>query len=234
MPARLPRAEALLFCPHCSAPQILLPEHMRVEVAGVTADEPALPARSSTPGTNSIDWRVVLPTAAWVAAAGGLMSVAGLTSEFVDYLAPLWVLASGSVVLGVYLRRRPGAWMTGQAGWRIGLVTGLLLVGAKGVGLSATGVLARFATHSMARYDAQTTAAAQVWQQQAFAGRAPQESDKLALGWYQDQLASPERRAGWTLASAGMIALFVVLFAGLSGLFSGAIERRRRLVAGRG
>ena len=114
LPERLPRAEALLFCPHCSAPQILLPEHMRVE--GDSAPSPGTaPPPLSTPG-QGIDWRAVLPAAAWVAAVGGLMSVLALKSGFVDAFSPLWVLAAGRSCWACNLRRKPNAWMNGMAG----------------------------------------------------------------------------------------------------------------------
>ncbi len=231
LPARLPRAEALLFCPHCSAPQILLPEHMRVEVAGEPATEGAPPPPLTNDG---IDWRMVLPTAAWVAVVGGLMSVAGVKSGFVDTFSPLWVLLSGSIVLGVYLRRRPRARMNAMAGWRIGVVTGLMLVGAKGVGLSVTGVIARFATHSMAAYDVQSAKDSQAGQAVALNLLPAGRNDKVFMDRYRSLQTSPEVRAGSTLGVAAMQALFVILFAGLGGVFSGALERRRRLVAGRG
>lgn len=233
LPAPLPRAEALLFCPHCSAPQLLLPEHMRAEVESEPVGGVAPPPLVSRPG---IEWRAVLPTAAWVAAVGGLMSMVGLKSGFIDALSPLWVMASGSIVLALYLRRRPKAWMNGRAGWRVGLVTGLLLVGAKGVGLSATGMVARFATHSMAGYDAQSAKDGQSGQAlaQGFLGMPARQDDKAFMDMYRALLESPEVRAGSALGVAGLQALFVVLFAGLGGLASGAVERRRRLVAGQG
>ncbi len=235
LPERLPRAEALLFCPHCSAPQILLPEHMRVEGDSAPVPGAATPPQLP-PAGQAVEWRAVLPTAAWVAAVGGLMSVLALKSGFVDAFSPLWVMASGSIVLGVYLRRRPKAWMNGMAGWRVGLVTGLLLVGAKGVGVSATGVVARFATHSMAAYDAQSARDAQSGQELALGmmGMPARKDDQALMDTYRSLLDSPEVRAGSALGVAGLQACFVVLFAGLSGLFSGAIERRRRMVAGRG
>ena len=232
LPERLPRAEALLFCPHCSAPQILLPDHMRVEGDSAPARGVAAPPVAGS--GQGIEWRAVLPTAAWVAAVGGLMSVLALKSGFVDAFSPLWVMASGSIVLGVYLRRKPNAWMNGMAGWRVGLVTGLLLVGAKGAGVSAAGVVARFATHSMAAYDAQSARDAQSGQELALGMMPARKDDKAFMETYRGMLGSPEVRAGSALGVAGLQACFVVLFAGLSGLFSGAIERRRRLVAGRG
>ncbi len=224
-------AEAPLFCPHCSAPQIRLPDHMRVAVE-VVAD-PGI-AEPTAPVTQGIEWRTVLPTAAWVAAVGGLLSVLGLKSSFADYISPLWVLASGSIVLGVYLRRRPGALMNGLAGWRIGLVTGLLLVGMKGAGLSAVGVVARFATHSMAAYDAQSAKDAQAGQAMALSMMPARKDDPAFMDLYGRMLASPEVRAGSVLGVAAMQSGFILLFAGLGGMFSGAVERRRRLVVGRG
>ena len=229
LPERLPRAEILLFCPHCSAPQLMLPETMRVE--GDSSRAKAL-SPAVAPGAG-VEWRAVLPTAAWVAVVGGLMSVLGLKSGFIGAISPLWVLASGSIVLGVYLRRRPGARMDGLSGWRIGLVTGLLLVGAKGVGLSATGLVARFATHSMAEYDADWLRNVQA--QQVFTENLlpTTKADSAFAERYREQREWPELKAGYGLGVAGFNSAFILLFAGLGGLFSGAVERRRRLVAGR-
>ena len=229
-PERLPRAERLLFCPHCSAPQIRLPEHMRSEGDAAPIRGVAPPPRVAGPG---IDWRAVLPTAAWVAGVGGLLSVLGLLNGFIDALSPLWVLASGSIVLTAYLRRRPNAWMNATAGWRVGVVTGLLLVGAKGAGLGAAGVVARFATHSMEAYDAQTARSLQA-QQAMVASMFPAQSADQQFQAYQAMFARPEWQAGSALVGLGLMGGVVVVFAGLGGMFSGAVERRRRLVAGRG
>ena len=231
LPQRLPGAEVLLFCPHCSAPQILLPEHMRVGTETAPAGEAVEPPQP--PAQQGIDWQSVLPTAAWVAGVGGLLSVLSLKSAFAGFLSPLWVMVSGSIVLAVYLRRRPGARMSGMAGWRIGLVTGLLMVGAKGVGLSAAGVVARFGTHSMAGYDADHARSLQA-QQALMASMFPAQSKDPQFIAKQQQLEAPEWQAGFLLTSVGFGGLIVMLFAGLGGLFSGAIEKRRRVVAGQG
>jgi hypothetical protein len=226
LPERIAGAEALLFCPHCSAPQIMLPEHMRVEPEMLGGPVPPPPS----PG-QGIEWAAVLPTAAWVAALGGVLSVVALKSGFVSAFSPLWVLCSGSIVLAAYRRRRPNARISGLSGWRIGLVTGLLLVGAKGVGLSSAGMVSRFVTHSLAAEDdANRAQVLQIAERQA----AAQQTDQRLLDWYKDQVATPENWAGWNLVGAGFWALLVMLFAGLGGMFSGALERRRRLVAGQG
>lgn len=232
LPQRLPGAEVPLFCPHCSAPQIRLPEQMRAAEEVIAEAGGAPPPPLVAP--QGIEWRAILPTAAWVAVVGGLLSVLAQKSMFADFISPLWVLASGSIVLAVYLRRRPDARMNGLAGWRIGVVTGLLLVGAKGAGLSAVGVVARFATHSMAAYDAGTARDAQAGQAMALSLMPSRKDDPAFMAQYERMLNSPEVKAGSMLGMAGLRAAFILLFAGLGGLFSGAVERRRRLVAGRG
>ena len=83
----------------------------------------------------------------------------------------------------------------------MGLVTGLLLVGAKGAGVSVAGVVARFATHSMAAYDAQSARDAQSGQELALGMMPARRDDKAFMNTYRELLGSPEVRAGSALES---------------------------------
>ena len=234
LPPRLTGEEARLFCPHCSAPQILLPEHMRVEGRSedrtTGAEPPPLLGRRDT---RQIDWRVVIETAAWTAGVGALLSVLGLKFQPVHTLSPFWVLAAGSIVLNRYLKQRPNAWVDARAGLRVGLVTGLLMIAAKGVAVSVTGVIARFATHSMEDYErrsAQEFAASEaVW----LNAMPDLRQNTEFLANYKRYSESNEIRAGVNLFAVGFTGFFILFFSGLSGAFAGTLQRKRRLLSQR-
>lgn len=235
LPEPSPRMEAVLFCPHCSAPQLRLPEYLRVDnVAHERAGAAAGQLAEQSAGQRGIGWRAALPAALWVAAVGAAIFVLGLRVPFVAALGPVWVLISGAIVLGAYLRREHGipaqsTLSLAKTGWRLGLVSGLLLVGARGVAVAGVGVTARFVTHSMGEYDARSARDAEA-DRQLMLEMLPAEArgDKESLARYQSLQASPEIKAGTTVAMAGFQGVCVILFAGLGGLFAGTLAMRRR------
>lgn len=230
--------DTLLFCPHCSAPQILLPDHMRVERESVedstgALPPPRLPGEGAGAGVKGqIEWRVALSSAGLVAVVGALLTLAGMKLEALSIVSTFWVMGASVLSLGLYTRRRPGAWVDGRVGLRIGLVTGLLLVAALGMGLALTGVIARFGVHRMGGLDALLAqqfegVRAQMASRMQEQNQARDFQEKL-LGF----LGSPEVRGGLVLFYLGFVGGVIVLLSVGGGAFSGMLRGSRGRGAG--
>lgn len=233
--------DAMLFCPRCSAPQILLPEHMRVEpavMAGTTGTMPP-PLPADHPGARGqIDWRVALPAAAAIALVAAVLRIAGLKLEAASIVWFFWILAGANLALGVYAKRRPAAWMDARVGLRIGLVTGMLMCGAMAAAGGATGVVERYGLGGMAKFDddrAKDRAAGQEMVQSWMKEHAfdADVQKNYAESMNSPLAKSPEMLAGVALAGFGFEALVLMLISAgtgaINGMMRGArIARQRR------
>jgi hypothetical protein len=227
----------LLFCARCGAPQILLPEHMRVEEDGAQTDvlsttgttPPPRPAGSDDSASGRIDWRAALPVAALIALAGMVLALAGMKWAGVQAMSVLWTMSGAVTALGLYARRRPLARVDGRVGLRIGVATGLLMVVAVAVGMAATGVVARYGLHAMGNFDSQRLQESQAAQQHWIAWMHQQNQDKELEDRYvaimnSPLVTSPEVRAGSALASMGFYACLILLLSAGGGAFAGMIR----------
>ena len=218
--------EQALFCPRCGAPQILLPEYMRTEVV--------VPAGAATTGAvppprpRLVEWPVVLGCVLPVAILTGVLSVAGLVTPVASLLNVLCVFGASGIALGLYRSRRPVAQIDGSVGLRVGLVTGLMIVAAMGIGLATCGFVERFALHGMAAFDGEMAlqfAAVQTKMNETI--QAQQQSpdvQKHVLNF----LLSPEGRAGMILFYLAVLAGFIVMLTSALGAFAGSLQVRRR------
>ena len=134
------------------------------------------------------------------------------------------MLLGASVVLALYRARLPLARIDGRIGLRVGLLTGLLMVAAIATSLSAAGVVARFATHGMAGFDAELAKSQALGLQmsdQVLAGSVDaatlQQIRQQQISWVE----SPEFRAGSELSQLTLLSLFVLAMTTLSGGFAG-------------
>ena len=180
----------MLFCPRCSAPQILLPEHMRAEGDGgpsgdreqTTGATP--PPRISPADPHQIDWRTALSAAGMVALVATGLRLIAMKFDLISILWFFWLLAGANLALGIYARRRPGGWMDARVGMRIGVVTGLMMCSALAFASGVAGVIVRYGMHGMTRFDEQS------------------EQDNKALrerikGWMEQQNVDPETRKNY-------------------------------------
>jgi hypothetical protein len=233
--------DAMLFCPRCSAPQILLPEHMRVEpavIAGTTGTmPPPLPA-DHPGGRGQIDWRVALPAAGAIALVAAALRIAGLKLEVVSIVWFFWMLAGANLALGVYAKRRPAAWMDARAGLRIGLVTGMLMCGAMALAGAATGVVERYGLRGMARFDDARAKDRVAGQEMVQAWMKDHELDADMQKNYAESMNSPLAKSPEMLAGVGLLEFgfeaLVLMFisagtGAVNGMMRGArIARQRR------
>ena len=223
--------EMVLFCPHCGAPQLYLPDHLRVE----TPTEPGTlttghlpPPRPAGFAPNRIDWHVALWSSALVAAVSAGLGVASLRFPFLSLAFVVWTIGGAIVAIGFYARQRPQARMDAAVGLRIGSVTGLLMIAFLGVAFTVTGLVARFGTHNMTSFDRQLTQQMALLKQQLKASvaqqRQPSDTEQK-LGEFVDFLNTPEARTGIMLTGVGIQAGFLLLVATGGGGFAGMLRR---------
>jgi hypothetical protein len=222
----------LLFCPHCAAPQLLLPEAMRIETPEATttgALPPPRPAGSSAPAVRpgQVDWRAALAATGLVAAVAAVLMVARLAFPSTALLSLLWTLSGSVIALRLYTRSRPQAWMDARVGLRVGATAGLMMIAAMAIVLAATGVILRFGTHTMAGFDAE---AAQTFEtnrqlvtQMMQDQNQPADAQKKLLGL----MSSAEYHAGVVVASLGLMGGLILLFSAGGGAFTGMLRGSR-------
>ncbi len=225
--------EGALFCPHCSAPQLLLPDHMRIEYPVEHATTGMLPpplvgARHG----REVDWPTALPKAAGVAVAGAVLTLVGLKVNVLALLGLCWLLGGALVSLGLYSRRRPRVWIDGRIGLRIGVVTGLLTLAALAISGAATGVVMRFSTHRLQAFDQRNAEQAKLAQAWGVRWLQEQHQDKQVQETYirfvnSPGMTSPEMRAGTALAQLGFEGVLFLFVSAGGGALAGLVQRRR-------
>jgi hypothetical protein len=228
--------EVAMFCPRCGAPQLLLPDYMRTETAA--APQGATTGAVPPPRPQMVDWPVAMQCAAPVALLTGVLAVGGLVFQAASFFNTLFILSGTSMVLGLYRSRRPLARVDARVGVRVGLLTGVFMVGAMGLSLAATGVVERFGVHGMAAFDAEVAnqfvmleakTAEQAKAQTANPAEAQALQQKIS-----DYLKAPEVRAGLGLFMLAVEAVFLLALTVILGAFSGLLQTRRRSLRGRG
>ncbi len=217
-----------LFCPRCGAPQILLPEYMRAEIAATPVLEGSTTGAVPPPRPQMVDWPIALTSALPMALATGILVVASFAVPTAGLLNTLCILGGSGVALGVYRSRRPLARMDGRVGLRIGLVTGLLMCAAMGIGLAATGAIERFGVHGLSGFDNDVDQYFALIRTQMTTSLQGKDQDPAAQAHVMGLFLSREGRAGWVLVWLGFIGGFVVVLTSALGGFAGLLQTRRR------
>lgn len=206
------------FCPHCGSPQIYLQDYEEQTGAGDGDTTGAVPP----PRPRQVEWKTAIRCALLVAGIAAVLSLVSSRVEMVSPVTWLWTVSGSMITLALYQRRRPGAWMDAGVGARIGVVVGLSLMACFGVATAVGGLVARYALHDMAGFDAQLTEQVHVMVQKMQATN-PQPPDALAF------LYSPEFRAGLMLAGFAMLSGFLVVLSTVGGAVGGLLRTRRKL-----
>jgi hypothetical protein len=225
---------AVLFCPRCGSPQILLEDHMRIEAPVVEehgATTGALPPpRPGNVGRNNIDWRAAIVSGALVAAIGAVLSVLGMKFLAASFVATMWTISCAVLTLGLYARHRPTLKMDAKIGMRIGVIAGVLMMSAISLATAATGVVLRFGTHQMAQFDQESAQRRKELQVQFLEILKKNTDDKDLISQYSaalnsPQANSPEMLAGSALAGASVQGLILLLLSAGAGAFAGMMRR---------
>ena len=199
------------FCPHCGAPQIYLAEQ-----AGAAEDSEGSTGALPPPKPQLVEWKTAIRCAAVVSLVAALLSVASTLLPALSPLSWLWTVSGSVIVLGLYQKRRPQAWMDAGVGARIGIVVGLTMVASIGVAMATAGLVARYKLHAMGVFDTELKA-----QIDKAAGMNPQPAEVMRY------IYSPEFKAGMMLAGFAMMAGFVMVLSTLGGAVSGMLRTRR-------
>jgi len=223
--------DAMLFCPRCSAPQILLPEHMRSEgdAAAIIQTTGATPPPRAYPADpRQIDWRAALSAAGLVALVAAALRIAELKFDVISLVWFFWLLCGANLAVGYYARKRPSALIDARVGLRIGLVTGILMCATMAVVSGAAGIVVRYGLHGMTTFDQQQAEETKVLQER-IQGWMQQHVDadqqkEYATRMNSPLMKSPEMLAGSTLFGAGFWALILVTISAGTGAVNGMMR----------
>lgn len=230
----------LVFCSHCGAPQIFLSEEVQQQIAdGARAYQERLASPPETPSPQgpvparragllevrpgetpwSAGVRYALLSAAVVLALG----ILSLAVPPVGLLMLLWVM-SAPILTVAFFQARSGPGVSQGSGFaaRLGLLTGLLVIGCCAVIFTLSLVLTRFVFHDAALLDAQL-AANFAQQRAALLARLGSEVQPTL-----DMFAVPEFRVGLLLTVTATSAAFYLFLSTLAGGITGMLVRGRR------
>lgn len=224
--------ERALYCPHCGAPQLRLPDYMRQET-DVSVDDDSTTVstgRTPPPHPRGVEWRAALTSAAIVSLVAAVLVVVGLKVPFASFLSTVWVIGAAVVAMTIYARRSPTAWMDGRIGLRVGLATGVMMLGAIAVALAITGVVMRFGLHRMGDFDANVSQQMSVMQQQLGERMADQQQPAGFRAHMLGFLGSPEVRGGLAIFYLATFDALILVFAAGGGAFAGMMRSARRAI----
>jgi predicted RNA-binding Zn-ribbon protein involved in translation (DUF1610 family) len=227
LPAREWAGDGGFFCPQCGAPQILLPEEMRIEIP-----EPSLLQESTghlpPPLVRAVHWRTAIRYAALVAAVGAGLTALGTVSNFASFLSFLWIVSAGVITLGFYRKQKPAGRMSVGVGFRIGIVTGVLMTTALAAVFAGAGVVSRFGLHRMGGFDAQV----QVLEGQMTERMQDQQQSPEVMAEAKRMMQSAEVRGGVAVVYLGVMGAMLMAFSAGGGAFAGMLGTRRRATQG--
>ncbi len=216
------------FCPHCGAPQLrwdgagqeesaedCVRHGPGVQQPGSSADPSPFPGSSPSgasyaqawgPGQQFVAWRTAVVCGLFVAAPVGLLSA--LLS-----FSLLWVVAGGVLSVVLY-RRRSLRRVSPRAGWRIGLVTGLLAACIATAIDALSTLFERYGMHRGAEVDRRLHAILQ----QGIDRMLQTNPDAASqVPWFIHFWLSPYGQAALILSAAAVTAVFMVTFSGIGG-----------------
>jgi hypothetical protein len=215
----LPASEGLApFCPHCGSPQLFLQDYEQQTGAPETDTTGSVPP----PNPRQVEWKTAMRCALLVAAIAAGLSLLAARIQVVSPISWLWTISGSLITLALYQRRRPLAWMDAGIGARIGVVVGFALVVCLAVAMAAGGLMARYALHNMAGFDADLTQMMHSQIEKA-AATTPEPPEVRQF------LYSPEVRAGMMLSGFAMVSGFLLLLSTVGGAVGGLLRMRRKI-----
>lgn len=205
------------YCPNCGAPQIrFVPQDENIASTG-SDTAGAISASSEAERNNSIQWKLTIQIAASVAVGVGILSTLLAAGSV------LWVAVGAVIVIGIYHRRQPHAFLGRQAGARIGALVGLLAAAVALAGNAIFLVIQRYGMHQGKLIDSQlTTIVKQAGE------RAAAMDPQAPVAAFTNFWLSAEGRIGLILLTMGFLAALILLFAIAGGVLGAQIYRTPR------
>jgi hypothetical protein len=206
------------FCPHCGSPQIYLQDYEQQTSAPEIDTTGSVPP----PHPRQVEWKTAMRCALLVAVIAGGLSLIAARVQVVSPISWLWTISGSLITLALYQRRRPLAWMDAGIGARIGVLVGLALVICLAVAMAIGGLVARYALHNMAGFDADLTQMLHAQIEKA-AATTPQPPEVVQF------LYSPEVRAGMMLSGFAMVAGVLLVLSTVGGAVGGLLRMKRKV-----
>ena len=206
------------YCPQCGAPQVrfVAQESGDLPLNTDIGKDPPLHVPTAE-RTRLIHWRLAIRIAILVAICVGVLSTLLAAGSV------LWVAVGAVVVIGMYHRRQPQAWLDTRIGARIGAVVGLLAASVSLTGNAALLVIQRFAMHQGNQIDLQLTSIVK----QA-AEHASAMDPQAPVMTFTNFWLSAEGRIGLILLTMGFLSVLILLFAIAGGVLGAQIYRSPR------
>lgn len=218
--------EDSLYCPHCAAPQLFLPDYLRLVTPEMEEQIARTTGMVPPPRPRLVDWQAALRSAGLVAVVAAVLMSFGMLVDALQAMGTLWMLASGFAATWIYGRLRPGLRMDARVGVRIGVTSGLATVSLVAVVLTAGALVARLLLHRSTQLDDWISKGLAVFvaMLNSQPGNPLLDPQGIAL------LNSPEGRVGYILLNAASNTVFLVLLAAATGALAGTLAGRRARV----
>jgi hypothetical protein len=204
-----------LFCPHCGAPQL------RFEPSEEQLPYQANGNNSGTHVNQPVAWRPAVHAALVMALPVGLLIIPFY------YLAILWVLAGGFCAVALYQRKAAGQVNPG-AGWRIGLLVGVLAAFlfsiANGLGI----LFQRYGLNQGALIDQELSSLTQQMTDQ-LVHQNPEAAQQMP--WFIHFWLSADGHAAAMLFGCAFASLAIVALSSIGGILGARILSARKHVS---
>jgi hypothetical protein len=200
-----------IFCPHCGAPQL------RFEATEEQTPYQSEPNGSGLRMGQFVSWRPAVQAALIVAIPVGLLS------SLLDF-GILWVLAGGFGAVALYQRKAPSV-LNARAGWRIGMLVGVLAAFLSTIVDGLSMVFERYGLHHGAAID------------QKLVGLTTQMTDQMVrqnpeavqqIPWFIHFWLSPDGHAAVVLFMSAFAAMMMVAFSTIGGAVGARVLGARR------
>ncbi|QNI31900.1 zinc ribbon domain-containing protein [Alloacidobacterium dinghuense] len=203
-----------IFCPHCGAPQL------RFEPSDEQQPYQAQGNGSTRAGNQLIAWRPAVQAALIVALPVGILS------SLFDF-GILWVLAGGFCAIALY-QRKAAPILSPGAGWRIGMLVGMLAAFLSTLVDGLSMVVERYGLHHGASIDQKLIALTQQMTDQ-MVHQNPEAAQQIP--WFIHFWLSPDGHAAVVLFMSSFAAIMMIAFSSIGGVLGARVLGARKRVS---
>jgi hypothetical protein len=199
-----------MFCPHCGAPQLRFDPDEQVSNREVSG----LGTRSSG---KAIEWRAAVQAALMLALPVGVLS------SLLDF-GILLMLVGGFCAVALY-RRKTLTILNSRAGWRIGMLAGVLAAFFSSMVDGLSMLFERYGLHHGTAIDQRLGALTQQMTDQ-MAHQNPEAAQQIP--WFLHFWLSPDGHAAVVLFMSALAALMMIVFSAIGGVLGARILGARQ------